>query len=310
MQTRLTPATLALLLLPPLLWAGNAVVGRMVHTLIPPMTFNLLRWLIAGVLVLPLAWRALLPASEVWRLWPRFALLGLLGVGSYNALQYLALQTSQPLNITLVGASLPVWTLLIGRLFFGARAGRAQLAGAALSLGGVLVVLSHGDWDTLRALRLVPGDALIVVATIAWATYGWLLARPKESAALRGDWSAFLLAQIVFGSLWAGAFTGLEWTLGTPQVHWGWPLAAALAFVAIGPAVVAYRCFGIGVQRVGPNVSAFFYNLTPLFAALLSAAFLGELPHAYHAAAFALIVAGIVLSTRKPAAAGPCGPGS
>ncbi|HRG06373.1 MAG TPA: EamA family transporter, partial [Acidovorax defluvii] len=64
-------------------------------------------------------------------------------------------------------------------------------------------------------------------------------------------------------------------------------------------ALVAYRCWGIGVQRAGPAVAGFFSNLTPLFAALLSAAFLGEAPSGYHAVAFALIVGGIVVSSRR-----------
>ena len=83
------------------------------------------------------------------------------------------------------------------------------------------------------------------------------------------------------------------------QITWGWPLIAALIYVAVGPAVLAYRCWGLGIQRVGPNVAGFFSNLTPLFAAVMSAAFLGELPHLYHGVAFALIVGGIVVSSRR-----------
>jgi drug/metabolite transporter (DMT)-like permease len=46
-------------------------------------------------------------------------------------------------------------------------------------------------------------------------------------------------------------------------------------------------------------VAAFFANLTPLFAALLSALLLGEAPQPYHGLAFALIVAGIAASARR-----------
>jgi drug/metabolite transporter (DMT)-like permease len=42
-------------------------------------------------------------------------------------------------------------------------------------------------------------------------------------------------------------------------------------------------------------------NLIPLFAALLSTLFLVESPQLFHAAAFMLIAAGIVLSARKTA---------
>jgi drug/metabolite transporter (DMT)-like permease len=46
-------------------------------------------------------------------------------------------------------------------------------------------------------------------------------------------------------------------------------------------------------------VAGFFINLTPLFTALLSSAFLGETPQLFHALAFVLIVSGIVLSSRR-----------
>ena len=85
-----------------------------------------------------------------------------------------------------------------------------------------------------------------------------------------------------------------------PQhIAWSWGVVAALAFVATGPAILAYRSWALGVQRVGPTIAGFFSNLTPLFAAVLSAAFLGELPHLYHGAAFVLIVGGILVSSRK-----------
>ena len=46
-------------------------------------------------------------------------------------------------------------------------------------------------------------------------------------------------------------------------------------------------------------MAGFFSNLTPLFAALMSAAFTGEMPQPFHAVAFGLIVAGILVSSRK-----------
>lgn len=283
----------------PLLWAGNAVVGRALHALISPSTLNFLRWLLAFALLLPLAWRVLRPAGSLWPHWRRYALLGLFGIGSYNALQYLALQTSTPLNVTLVGSGMPVWMLVVGALFFGVPATGRQVAGVLLSMAGVLLVLSRGSWQQLLALRLVPGDLYMVLATISWAFYSWLLVRTDEPRDLRGDWAAFLMAQLVFGLGWSGAFAGAEWSLGLAQIHWSWPLAAGLAFIAIGPAVLAYRFWGAGVQRAGPVLGGFFINLTPLFAALLSAVFLGERPQPYHAAAFVLVVGGIVVSSRR-----------
>lgn len=291
--------TALLLLVPPLLWAGNAVVGRLVHDLVPPITLNFLRWALAFVILLPLAGWLLRPGSSLWPNWKRFAVLGLLGVGCYNALQYLALQTSTPLNVTLVASSTPVWMLAIGALCFGQHISRRQVLGALLSIAGVLLVLSRGQWALLMQVRLVPGDVYVLLATLAWAFYSWMLSQPKDPPDIRNDWAAFLMAQMLFGLGWSGLFAAGEWALTDAHIVWGWPLAAALLYVAIGPAILAYRCWGVGVQRVGPNVAGFFSNLTPLFAALMSAAFLGELPQLYHGMAFLLIVGGIVVSSQR-----------
>jgi drug/metabolite transporter (DMT)-like permease len=114
----LTPATIGLLLLPPLVWAGNAVLGHVVADMVPPITLNFFRWVLASLLLLPWAWRVLLPSSALWAHWQRYAVLSLLGVGCYNSFQYLALHTSTPINVTLVGSSVPVFMLAIGAIWF------------------------------------------------------------------------------------------------------------------------------------------------------------------------------------------------
>lgn len=300
---RLTPSTVALLTLPPLMWASNAIVGRLVAGMIPPVLLNFLRWVLVFALLLPLAASVLRRGSGLWQHRRGLLLLGLLSVGCYNALQYLALQTSTPINVTLVGSSLPVWMLAIG-LLFGAPVSHRQLLGAALSVAGVLVVLARGELQQLLHLRLVPGDLYMLAATLAWAAYSWLLTRPGYPASLRAHWAGFLMAQVVFGLPWAGAFAlGEALWMGPVATAWGWPLAGALLYIALGPSLTAYLCWGAGVRRVGPSTAGFFANLTPLFAVLLSGLVLREPPRLYHGLAFALIGGGIVVSSRRPEAA-------
>jgi drug/metabolite transporter (DMT)-like permease len=308
-MSRLTPKVAGLLVLPPLLWAGNAMVGRMLADSVPPLLLNAMRWWAALVLLLPLGWRAVGSAERRAQLrarWRPLALLGLLGVGAYNALQYLALTTSTPINVTLIASSTPVWMLLIGALVYGEHPRLAQVGGALLSLAGVLLVLVRGDPAQLAGLRLVAGDLWMLLASLSWAAYSWQLARPHPSLAgsARPDWTwaEFLLVQALFGLVWASAAAAGESALApaaAQAVHWSPTLGLALLFLAVGPSVLAYRCWGLGVAAVGPAMAGFFSNLTPLFAALMSAALLRQPPQAYHALAFALIVAGIVLSNRR-----------
>jgi drug/metabolite transporter (DMT)-like permease len=300
----LTPRLALLMTLPPLLWAGNAVVGRLMAGSVPPLTLNLMRWTLTALILLPFAWRALTPLSALRERAGYLFAVGLLGVGAFNSLQYLALVTSSPINVTLVAASMPVWMLAVGALVYGERPTRRQLLGAVLGLAGVALVIGRGSWQTLLAVRFVPGDLLILVAVIGWAFYSWLLVRPP--AHMQGarrppwDWAGFLLVQTLFGLLAASLFTAGEQALGAAPIQWSWGVVAALVYVSLGASIAAYRCWGLGVAEGGPALAAIFNNLTPLFAALLSTLVLGEAPQVYHAVAFGLIVSGIAVSVRRP----------
>lgn len=238
--------------------------------------------------------------------------VGALGVGLFNSLQYLALVTSTPINVTLVASSMPVWMLAVGTLGFGEHPTRRQLLGALLGLVGVAIVIGRGSLATLLAVRFVPGDLFILLAVIGWAVYSWMLVRPP--AHMQGaqrppwDWAGMLLVQVLFGLLPAALFSGGEQLLGAAPIRWSWGVAAALLYVALGPSLVAYRCWGLGVAEGGPALGAFFNNFTPLFAAVLSALVLGQAPQAYHALAFAFIVGGILVGMpRQPVAVKPAG---
>jgi len=303
MNQSLTPRIAFLLTLPPLLWAGNAIVGRLAVGAVPPVALNMARWALAFVLLYPLGKAALSDWGALKARWRYLSLLGLLGMGSYNALQYLALHTSTPLNVTLIAASSPVWMLGIGALVYGVRPRAQDVAGAVLSLLGVALVIARGQPARLLDLHFVPGDLLMLLAILSWAAYSWLLAKPPAN--MQGaqrpawDWAGFLLVQTSFGLVWCGASAGLEAVIAQPEWHWTPWVPAILLYVAVGPSLIAYRCWGLGVATVGPAVAGFFGNLTPVFAAMLSAAMLGDAPQWFHMAAFGLIVAGILVSSRR-----------
>jgi drug/metabolite transporter (DMT)-like permease len=226
--------------------------------------------------------------------------LGLLGVACYNTFQYLALRTTTPINVTLVASSAPVFMLALGSLFYGQRVRRDQLIGAVMSIIGVMLVMCRGDWQLLAQVQFVEGDVFVLIATAAWAWYSWQITLPdRDPPEIRNHWANFLMAQVVMGLVWCSLFSAAEWTLTDAHIYWSWPVVAALLYIGIGPAVLAYRCWGLGVQRVGPSVAGFFSNLTPVFAALLSSLVLGEPPRWYHLAAFVLIVGGIVVSSQQ-----------
>lgn len=303
----LSPRLVLLLILPPLLWAANAVFARIAIHSIGPLWLNALRWGLALLILLPLGWKLLASASArqaIRERWLYLCILGLIGVGAYNGLQYVALRTSTPVNVTLIASSLPLWSMVVGVLFYRAHPTRPQLIGAVLSLAGVLTVLSRGELQVLLRIQLVEGDLLMVLGIMGWAIYSWMLARPPAnmSGAARPDWNwaEFLLAQCLFGVVIGFAAAGAgEFVTPSMTPDWNWQLIATIIFIAVGPSVIAYRAWGLAVAEAGPAIAAIFYNLTPLIAAVLSVLVIGEWPQPYHGVAFLLIVGGIAVASRR-----------
>ena len=290
-------STVFYLTLATILWAGNAIAARVLVGSISPVSLSAVRWGLAALMLLPLGWRIFKPGSALWQNTGRFLVLGLLGVGSYNVLLYLALQTSTAINVTLIGASMPIWMLFIGAVFYKVRPTLLQMVGAIVSLIGVTVVLTRGEPTSLLSMEVVMGDLLIMLATILWAFYSWMISRPGDSTERQWPWAEFLMAQVFIGFMWTMLFEGVEIATGHAFIELNYWTGALIIFVAIGPSLIAYRCWGLGVNGAGPTVAAFFANLIPLFTALLSAAILGDPPQLFHGLAFALIVIGILVSS-------------
>lgn len=287
--------TVALLSLPPLFWAGNAVVARALVGVVPPLAFSWGRWVLALAILLPFAWRQLVAERTALRAhWRTIAWMGVLGVGCYNTFQYLALQTTTVLNVTLIAASSPVFALVIGRLFFQAPVGALQWAGAAVSVAGVVWVLARGALSNLASFAFAPGDLIMLAANVTWTWYTWLLRTRRPNLSFR----PFLALQMIAGTAMITPFFAVE-ALGTDQrIAWNAWTLAAFVYVALLPSIAAYWCWDRGVARVGAVLPVYFANLTPVFAGVLATVLLGEAPHAYHLVGLLLIVGGIHLASR------------
>ena len=288
-----------------LMWAGNAIVGKILVQSSSPVLLNTIRWGVTALILLPFAWGVFKGCSPLWGQTKRFLLLSLFGVGSYNVLLYLALQSSTPINVTLIGASMPIWAIVIGALFYKESSHAKQIIGALISLLGVSIVIVRGELERLIEIEFVVGDLLMVFATILWGAYSWMLSHPKESTERTWPWSYFLLAQVGFGFCWSIGFAVTEWQLDFSYFAWSWPTVLMIIYVIVGPSLIAYRCWGLGVTRAGATVATFFTNLIPLFTAILSTLLLQKPPELFQGVAFALILIGIYLSIQKKNASNP-----
>ncbi len=306
----MNPSPYLLLTLTALFWAGNAVVARALHTLLPPAAMALWRWVLALLLLMPFILRPMYEQRVLIAAhWLRLAILGVLGVGCYNTFLYAALQSTTATNGVLINSITPLLIVVIGRALFGVQMTGRQAAGILLSLAGIVGIVGRGDPAVLLRLDFNQGDLLLVGGALTWALYTVLLRwRPAGI-----DTRAFLGATVVAGiALLMLPLYLLELASGRTAV-WNGRTLAGIAYFAVFPSILSYLFWNRGVQLIGANRAGLFLYLVPLFGVLLAVTFLGERLSLFHLAGAGLIFSGIALATiardggasGAPAAAAP-----
>ena len=283
-----------LLTLAAFFWSGNFIIGRAVHTAIPPIALAFYRWSGASLLVL---FPALPHLRRDWpRLagrWPIILVLSALGIAAFNTLVYTGLQWTQAINAFLLQSMMPVLIVAMSFLLFREPVTVRQCCGIVLSLAGAATIILQGDLTSIRSLAVNRGDLLVFVAVICYAAYSVLLRRRPFVHPL-----SFVAVTFITGSLMLLPFYLWE-MLGGRHAEPSSALLLAIGYVAIFPSLVSYLCYNRGVERVGANRAGLFIHLMPVFGSLMALIFLGESLRWFHGLGILLIAGGIFLATRN-----------
>ena len=284
-----------LLTLAPLFWAGNFVVARGIHEIVPPLALAFWRWVLALAIYLLLFGRPMLKSKTVLLgRWKLLAMLGLTSVTGFSVFIYLALHATTAINTALVNSFYPVMIVLMSWIAFRDRVSLRQAAGILISLAGLLWILSRGRPALLVGLQFSTGDLYTLAAGLNWAVYSVLLRKKPPEL----DHFCFLGAIMCWGTLFllpvyvAGVLAGQTFTLTAPAV-------GGILYVAVFPSILAYLCWNRGVEKVGANIAGVFVHLIPVFAIFLAALLLGERLLGFQVVGMALIFTGIFLTTYR-----------
>ncbi|MFG0228363.1 DMT family transporter [Achromobacter sp. 413638] len=282
----------------PALFASNMVAARWAHdAALPPVFLAFGRWLIALLILLPIAAPALYRHRQALRRGlPSLLPLAVLGMGVAVAPQYIGAQHTSATNIALIFSCSPILVSLLEALIWRKPLPATRVAGLLLALGGVLTVLSRGDADVLARLAFGQGDLWVLLAATGWAFYTVLQKRLPQPAVPA---SAKLAVMMAAGALALAPFAAVE-TLTGAAPAWSDPrLAAALLFLAIVPSLGAYYVYGRLISLAGPATAGLSMFLVPVYAALLAWPLLGEAPQLFHAYGFVMILLGVRLASLR-----------
>jgi drug/metabolite transporter (DMT)-like permease len=283
-----------LLALASLCWSGNHLMGRAIAGHVPPMAITTLRWLLAAAILYPFA------HAHLKRDWPLIrkhvgvlVYLSLLGGALFGALQFVGLQLTTALNVSVMNSLGPVTIGAASAVMFRDRLTAGQLAGIVVSLIGVLAIITQLNPGVLTQLTFNVGDVIILINMVIWGVY---------SASLRWRPAIHPLSFMVMFTLISGVamLPAFAWEYSTGYVLQPTVLTfSAIAFVTVFSTIAAFMFWARGVELIGANRAGVFLHLIPVYSALLTGALLGEPLRSYHVVGFVLILLGVWCASRR-----------
>ena len=271
-----------------LIWSGNMTINQLTVGAIAPSSIAFLRWVLALALLTPF----LLPSAWhhrhiIRREWPKLAVLGLLGMGLWQGLAYVAAETTSATNMGILAAMVPLLTVLLSALILREAPSLGGVVGGLLALLGVLVLLGRGDPLSLLELQVALGDLLMVVAATCYALYGVMLKRwPMDLP----PW-ILLYAQVVFAVL----FLLPPYLMG-PMTPVDGQNIGLILYAGIPASIITTFLWMRAIRQIGASQASIFINLMPLFSALIAMAFLGERIALFHLVGGILVLAGVLMA--------------
>ena len=275
------------------------MTGRALVDDFEPASLALVRWSLSGLVIAAFAltrpqaerWRA--PASHLLRV----GVLGALGMGFCAYAAYIASRTTEATNIGLIygcaSAFVAAWEIAAGRQ----RASALLLVGIAACLMGAVLILTKGRPEVLLGLTFTPGDLWAAAGMLVFVGYTVAHAARAGDA----DLDAAVRRHVPWRHPGPAAVRGRRGRRRRPAAARRSARCAWIAVVVLATGIGAFLGYNISLKRNGPVLTSASLTLTPAFAAGQAMLLIGEQLAWYHAAAIALVVAGLLLINRDQA---------
>ncbi|MCK7623271.1 DMT family transporter [Streptomyces sp. RS10V-4] len=277
----------------PVAWGTNYFVTRAFLPEGHPLYGAAIRALPAGVLLLAVCRK--LPRG-VW--WWRSVVLGVLNMGGFFALVYVAAQRLPTSLASVVMALSPLVMAVFAWALVGERPRVAHLAGAAVGAAGVGLML-------LTASVAVDGIGVLASAgAMAMSSFGYVLAKRWSGGGGRPGGGVDVLSATAW-QLTAGGLLLVPCAVaveGAPPVLDG-RAVLGFGYVAVVATAVAFAAWFAGLRRLPAATVGLVGLLNPVTGVVLGTALSGEALGMREGCGLLLVLGGVVLG-RPSAGAG------
>ena len=276
-----------------------AIIVRGVREDVAPIGLSFWRTLLGFLIVLPIFMRPVRrQAGLVLRHWRILSVLTFLLVIAGNAMLFLSLQFTVVINVVVLNSAEPIFILAAAWLIFRDPVSYRQTLGIAVSLFGVLFLISSGNVARLAELELNRGDVLVLLAYLSWALYAVLL----RLAPAELDPRVMIVVLLGLGSLFGLPIFLIEHFAFRPTTL-DWMSVVSIVVLALTNSVAAVFLWNRAVTLMGPGRAGPFMHLIPAYGVVMAIVLLDETLHLYHLIGICLIGVGVYYSTiarRRP----------
>jgi len=285
-----------LLVLAPLFWSLNFLLGKTLAGIIPPGAMTLLRWVITIIVIFPFYYKELVKNKKQFLShWPLLLLLGLTGYFFNSAATFLAVTYTTAINASFIASLNPIVFAIVSFLFFHEKISNMQISGIIASLTGVMWIIFKGGLTHILSLKINAGDGFMLIAVLSWAIYSNVLKNKGTLFPQTALFPALVLGGIIVSLpyfIGETIYSGVNWWNNLEAKHY-------LSILAVGifPSLLAFYCWNTALQAVSSNHAAIFLNLIPVFTTVLSVLILGENFASYQLIGGLLILSGVIMVT-------------
>jgi drug/metabolite transporter (DMT)-like permease len=292
-RVAMSPYTMAAVSM--LLWAGSNIVVRGVREEVPPMGLSFWRTFLGFLIVLPFVLPRLPAYAPIIRAnWRIISLVSFLLIVGGNALLFLSLQFTIVINVALLNSVEPILIIIVAWIAFRDPLSRRQAAGVAVSLLGVVVLVSRGDLETIAKLDFNSGDILVFFAYVSWACYAvYMRLAPRQI-----DHLTMLALLLGVGAAMLAPIYLVEHFAFRPTVF-SWEMIASAAGLALFTSVLGVLSWNRALAALGSNRAGLFIHLIAVYSVILSIVFLGERLEEFHVTGILLIGIGIYFANTR-----------
>ena len=283
------------LILTTLFWSGNFIVGKAASLFeIPPFTLNFYRWTFAWLILAPFTLKEIVEKKNyILENIKLIIILGITSITIFNSIVYYSLNFTQVISGVLMISTIPVMIIIFCWLFKIEKTNIYQILGVIFSLSGVVVIITKANFNILVNLNFNKGDLWMVVAMFSWAMYSALLRKKKLEISQLSLLQTIISAGLIF---LLPAYL-IELALGyKASIHL--PFVLTLTYVVLFPGLASFIFWIKGIAMIGSNRAGIFLHLMPIFSTIMAILIFKEKFMFFHLVGAALIITGIVLSSK------------